>query len=176
MGEQILQTERIQLRVPQWNETRFIRWLWSDPETMTPVGGPITLSHDQARQWFARMIDPGSPTDCYRLIFNEEDRPVGEISLHRLDPDSMTADFNLKIANAERRKGYASEAALLFLEYFFNQCGGRVLVDDVALNNHVGQQALLALGFEHDPEVEKVFRLRMTRDQYNELYGSRQKD
>jgi len=32
----------------------------------------------------------------------------------------MTADFNLKIAHKERRKGYAKEAMLLFLDYFFN--------------------------------------------------------
>lgn len=58
---------------------QFIRWLWSDPETMKPVGGPIHLTDDQARRWFAQKIDPGSPTDCYRLIFNEENKLIGEL-------------------------------------------------------------------------------------------------
>lgn len=151
---------------------QFIRWLWTDPETMKPVGGPVYLDDRQARRWFGRMVDPGSPTDCYRLILNEAHEPVGEISFHRLDLDSMSADLNIKVASTERRKGYASEAMLLFLDFFFNHLGGRLLTDDVALENISGQQALLVFGFEHDPSVEEVFRLRMTRRQYNALYGA----
>jgi SAM-dependent methyltransferase len=88
-----------------------------------------------------------------------------------LDPDGMTAEFNIKIASTERGKGYAREAMLLFLDYFFNHFEGRVLIDDVALDNCAGQQALLRFGFEHDPTPEEVVRLRMTREQYNDLYG-----
>ena len=150
---------------------QFIRWLWSDSETMKPVGGPIYLTDDQARRWFGKMIAPGSPTDCYRLISNEENRSIGEISFHRFDSDSMVAEFNIKIASTERGKGYAREAMFLFLNYFFNHFGGRVLIDDVALDNYAGQQALLRFGFENDPSAEEVFRLRMTREQYNNLYG-----
>jgi RimJ/RimL family protein N-acetyltransferase len=149
----------------------FIRSLWSDPETMQPVGGPVLLSDNQARRWFAKMIDPGNPTDCYRLIVNEENRPIGEISFHRLD-SNRAAEFNIKIASTERRKGYAREAMLLFLDYFFNHLGGRVLIDDVALGNHAGQRALLQFGFEHDSSAKDMFRLSMTREQYNQLYGS----
>jgi RimJ/RimL family protein N-acetyltransferase len=151
---------------------QFIRWLWSDPETMEPVGGPIHLTDDRAQRWFAKMIDPGSPIDCYRLILAEENRPVGEISFHRLDPDRMTAEFNIKIASKERGKGYARQAMLLFLDYFFNHFGGRVLIDDIALENCAGQQALLSFGFEHDSSAKEVFRLRLTREKYNNLYGS----
>lgn len=149
---------------------QFIRWLWSDPETMKPVGGPVHLTDDRARRWFAQKIDPGSPTDCYRLICVEENRPVGEISFHRLDLNSMAAEFNIKLAGTERGKGYAREAMLLFLDDFFNRFGGRMMMDDVAVDNYAGQQALLRFGFDRDPGVEKVFRLRMTRDQYNDLY------
>lgn len=147
----------------------FVRWLWSDPETMQPVGGPIHLTVEAARDWFARMVGPGRPTDFYCLIFNEESAPIGEISFHRLDRESMTADFNVKIASARRGKGYAREAMSVFLDYFFNRFGGRVMLDDVALDNQAGQKALLRLGFEHDPSVQDVFRLRLTREQFNAL-------
>jgi RimJ/RimL family protein N-acetyltransferase len=167
-----LKGQRIQLRPPQWDDMHFIRWLWSDAETMEPVGGPVHLTDDQARRWFARMVDPGNPTDCYRLIFDPKNQPVGEISFHRLDVDSMTAELNVKVASPERGKGYATEALRLFLDYFFNRFGGRVMIDDVALDNHAGQQALLQFGFEHDPGIKEAFRLRMTREQYNNLYGS----
>jgi RimJ/RimL family protein N-acetyltransferase len=151
---------------------QFIRWLWSDPETMEPVGGPIHLTDDEARRWFAYMIDPGSATNSYHLILDGENRPVGEVSFHRLDVDSMTAELNIKVAAPEREKGYARDALLLLLDYFFNRFGGRVLTDDVASGNLAGQQALLRLGFEHDPGSQDCFRLRMTREQYNNVYGS----
>ncbi|MBI4758099.1 MAG: GNAT family N-acetyltransferase, partial [Chloroflexi bacterium] len=137
-----------------------------------PVGGPINLTEEGARDWFVRMIDPGRPTDFYCLIFNEEFQPIGEISFHRLDQESMTAEFNIKVAGAVRRKGYAREAMSIFLDYFFNQFGGHVLLDDVALDNQAGQRALLLFGFEHDSSVKDVFRLRMTRERFNALHGS----
>ncbi len=166
-----MQTKRIQLKSPEWADMQFIQWLWSDPETMKPVGGPIQLTESQAQSWFTEMIYPGSPADCYRLIFNEEDQPVGEISFHHLVSDKMTAEFNIKIASTKRGKGYAKEAMILFLDYFFNQIGGRKLIDCVALDNYAGRQALLQFGFEHDPSEKDVFKLQMTRERYNNLYA-----
>ena len=162
----------VNLRPPTWDDMEYIRWLWSDPETMEPVGGPVHLSKEQARSWYARKVEPGSPADCYRLILNEKDQPVGEVSFRSLGPQTMTASFNIKVAAAERGRGYAREAMLLFLEYFFHQLGGQTMIDDVALGNSVGQQALLRFGFEHDPSQDKVFRLQMTRQRYEDLYGA----
>ncbi len=167
----VLQGKRIQLRPPRPEEMKFIRWLWSDPETMRPVGKAFDLTDQEAHEWFLRSINPGSPEGCYLLIFTRQGEPVGEISFHRLHRPSMTAELNLKIAHKERRKGYAKEAMLLFLNYFFNSLRGRVLIDDVALDNKAGQQALLSFGFEYDPKAKEVFRLLMTRERYNTLYS-----
>lgn len=166
----VLQGRKIQLRPPRSEEMKFVRWLWSDPETMGPVGGAFDLTDQQAHEWFTREINPGKPEDCYLLVLTNEGQSVGEISFHRLHRQSMTAELNLKIAHKERRKGYAKEAMLLFLDYFFNSLKGRVLVDDVALDNKAGQQALLSFGFEYDPKVKDVFRLLMTQERYNILY------
>ncbi len=165
-----LEGRKIQLRPPRAEEMKFIRWLWSDPETMKPVGGVFDLTNQEAHEWFVREINPGRPEGCYLLILSKQGQPVGEISFHRLHRQSMTADFNLKITHKERRKGYAKEATLLFLDYFFNCLKGRVLIDDVALDNKTAQQALLSFGFEHDPKVKDVFRLLMTPERYNTLY------
>lgn len=138
---------------------------------MQPVGGPVCLDDEHARHWFELMIAPGRPTDYYCLIFNEEERPVGEVSFHRMNTETMVAEFNIKITNPERGKGYAREAMLVFLDDFFNRIGGSALIDDVALDNHAGQQALLHFGFKHDPGVKDAFRLVMTRERFLELYS-----
>lgn len=160
----------VRLVVPTWDDMAYVRWLWSDPETMHPVGGPVDLTDERAESWFRRMVDPGNPTDCYRLICGEGGQPVGEISFHRLDLETMTAELNLKIASGERGKGYARAALPQFLDLFFGDAGGRVMVDGVALDNRRGQQVLLAFGFEHDPTAKDVVLLRMTSERFRALY------
>ena len=83
--EQNQQNTQVELRLPNENDMAFIRWLWSDSETMKPVGGPIQLTDEQAQYWFADITNPGNPSDFYRLIFNEKNEPVGEISFHQLN-------------------------------------------------------------------------------------------
>jgi RimJ/RimL family protein N-acetyltransferase len=164
------QSHDVELRVPVTSDLPFIQWLWSDPETMKAVDGPFYISDDQAQCWLTAMIDPGQPTNCYRLIFNTKKEPVGEISFHQLNPNTMTAELNIKIASANRGKGYAKKALIQFLDYFFNQLGGRVMLDDVALDNDAGQNLLLRFGFEHDPGIDNVFKLFMTRERYHRLH------
>jgi RimJ/RimL family protein N-acetyltransferase len=148
----------------------YIRWLWSDPSTMAPVGGPVHLSDTEAHRWFERMIHPGDPSNCYYLIQNENDQPIGEISYHHFDHQTRRARFNVKIAYNQRGNGYAHQAMRLFLDEFFNQRGGREIVDDVALNNVGGQRALLKFGFVHDHSVKDVYLLRLSRETFNRLY------
>jgi hypothetical protein len=71
---QIQQDELIELRLPTEMDMQFIRWLWSDLETMRSVGGPIHFTDEQTQNWFTQMIKPGSPCDCYRLVCNENDK------------------------------------------------------------------------------------------------------
>jgi RimJ/RimL family protein N-acetyltransferase len=147
----------------------FIRKLWADDATMRPVGGSVVLTDEQARDWFKRKIDPGNPSDCYRLIMDQDGHPVGEISYRDLDPETKIAFFNIKIIHTERGKGYAKEAMWIFLDEFFHQRGGRIMLDDVALDNVAGQELLFHFGFEHDPSASDVFRMRLRRERFNAL-------
>jgi RimJ/RimL family protein N-acetyltransferase len=161
-----LTDSEITIRPPAWSEMAYVRWLWSDRLTMQPVGGPVIIGEDAARRWYARTVDPGSPTECFCLVFNRNNRPVGEVSFHRLDPATMTADFNIKIAHLERGHGYAKRALRLLLDFFFYPFGGRLMLDDLAPNNLPGRQLLLDFGFHHDPSVPDVFRMLITRDEW----------
>ena len=162
----------ISLRKPTLENLKFIQWLWSDPETMAPVGGPIVLDDDGARDWFENVISPGSPEDDYRLIVHQGDTPVGEISYHRLDPGTMTADLNIKIASPHRGKGYGKKALLLFLDTFFNKTGGQVMQDKVGIRNIHGRNFLMDCGFEQDPSYDDVHFLKLTRARFNTLHNT----
>lgn len=165
-----LRGKKVYIRPPKYEELEYIKWLWSDPETMKDVGGPITLSDDKADKWFHRMISPGSKNDYYCLIFNLNDMPVGEVSFHRYNPETRTGEFNIKIASEHRGKGYSKEAMFLLLKYFFFEFDGQVMIDPIAIDNKAGQQALIKFGFEHDPSVTDVFLVRMTKEKFRDMY------
>ncbi len=168
----VLWGRKLYLRPPKRSELEYIRRLWSDPDTMKEVGGPVTdFSNEKAEKWFARMVQPGRRTDCYCLIFDPDDQAVGEVSFHNLDWGAMTAEFNIKIDARYRGKGYAHEAMRVFFRFFFSDLGGEVMVDDIALENRTGQRALLAFGFAHDPAVSDAFRVRLTRERFLALHG-----
>jgi RimJ/RimL family protein N-acetyltransferase len=167
----VLTGHLVYLRLPRADELPFIRALWADPETMKPVGGPVIMSETQAEQWFSRMVDPGSPANCYCLIFTSDDIPVGEISFHRWDPGTRSADLNAKILATHRGNGYGKDALQTFLTFFFNTVGGRIMHDDVALGNKGGRHLLISLGFEQDTRITDVCRLTLTADRYASLKG-----
>jgi len=157
------------LQPPTLGDMDFVRWLWADAATMQAVGGPIVLTDEEARQWYARMVDPGRNTDCYCLIRLLDDSPVGEISFHRLHIESMTAELNVKVMASMRGRGIAREALLRFLDYYFNSFGGRVLVDNLAPQNSAGQLALAKLGFRQVPSPGDVVRYEMRDQEFRNL-------
>ena len=167
----VLHGEKVHLRPPRLDELSFIRMLWGDPETMAPVGGPVDFPETRAGEFFARMVSPGRPANCYCLILNREDTPVGEISFHHWDPHDRSARLNVKVLARHRRHGYAKDALCAFLACFFGRLGGRVMTDDVALGNQPGEHLLLALGFARDDTVADVCQMVMTRQMYVTLYG-----
>jgi RimJ/RimL family protein N-acetyltransferase len=138
---------------------------------MAAVGGPIDMSSDQADAWFARYVDPGNPADRYRLIIDPSGNPVGEISCHRMDWKTMTAEFNLKVQHSVRGRGYGTAAMLIFLREFFVDLGGREMVDPIAVGNVAGQEALIKFGFEHDSTRDGIMVLRMSAERFQELHG-----
>jgi len=162
----VVHGQKVYLRLPRVDELSFIRTLWGDPDTMAPVGGPADFPETKAREWFARMVQPGDPSNCYCLVYNQEDAPVGEVSFHGWDSDKQSANLNIKILSACRGQGYAKDALRAFLKFFFVGVAGRMMSDDVALTNQAGRQLLESVGFRKDDAVLDVCWMSMTRRMY----------
>jgi hypothetical protein len=60
----------------------------------------------------------------------------------------------------------------IFLHTFLNELGGHIMLDDIASGNLCGQEVLLRFGFRHDPGEKDVFRVAITKEQFNRLYCS----
>ena len=112
----------------------------------------------------------GDGCNVYCLVYNENQRPVGEISFHCYDENEKSASFNIKIQARYRGKGYAKATMDLMLDYYFNEFGGEVMIDEVI--NERGIRVLMSYGFEKVDKTEVGILLRLTKDKFNQIQKS----
>ena len=163
----------VTLRRPTPDDLPAIRALWGDEATMAPLGGPVYLTDAQAQGWFAKMVEPGTPSSHYLVIVDRDGHVVGEVSFRDWSETHGTACLNIKVAATSRGQGYGRAALTAFLDAFFGERGGREMTDDLALGNHAGRGLLESVGFEHDPAIEGVQFMRLTAAGYAAARGNR---
>lgn len=142
-----LKTIMITLLKPTKTDLPFIDRLWRDEATMKAVGGPVCLTKEKMEKWFERMVDPGSLTDRYFIVFYDK-LPVGEASFHRFDPITKTGDLNIKVLAKHRGHGIAKRALEQLLKIYFTEFKAEAIFDPVAIRNLAGQRFLADFGFQ----------------------------
>ena len=161
----VLAGRLVTLRPARRADLPYIRSLWTDPRTMAPVGGPLEVTDERLERWYAGMVDPGRDSELYLLITASGDgRPLGEASLHGFDQQRGTAHLNVKVAAQERGRGYGRDALAALLDFFFTRARGAAVLDDVDLENGVGQALLRSCGFTRDPAAQDLCRMRLSRE------------
>ena len=165
-----VQGEKIYLRPPCENEITFIKTLWEDVDTMKAVGGPIQWTKVQYDNWYQKMV-VNNPSNLYCLIFDFYHQPIGEIS-YRLNPRlTQVGELNLKIIASQRKRGYAKDALLTFLNFCFNHLDFQIMTDEIGFDNRVSQELFIKLGFKHYPKKSNHFWVEMDKNYFNERYG-----
>jgi len=155
------------LQKPLQEDLLFIRELWSDPSTMAPVGGARVMDEETSLQWYRRMIEPGSDQDRYFLIRNAENsESIGEASLHRWQHSRGLAELNIKVMDRLRGRGCANHALALILQFFFVDCEGRLLRDDIAKGNKGARALLERSGFQQTGSPPGCDRWELTEKQW----------
>ena len=164
--EEGISGRRVILKHPSRDDLAYIRQLWRDPVTMKEVGGPIDYSEEKMLDWYRRQVDPGGPANCYFLIYNEDDRPIGEVSYHRWDASRREACLNIKIEWRQRGKGYASDALTAFLAFYFMTISGERMVYELAPRNLGAKHFLEKFGFSEQPGREDPRLMLLSREVY----------
>ena len=159
--------EFVYIQPPLYEEMTEVAKLWADTKTMKEVGGAIVFSEERWNDWYQRMVEPTDGRNQYCLVYNQAHEVVGEVSFHRFNQILKIADFNIKIYDHHRGKGYAKEATRLMMDYYFNEFGGEILRDEVI--NEKGQQALAKFGFEMMMATEQGLVFEMTKTRFTSL-------
>jgi 8-oxo-dGTP pyrophosphatase MutT (NUDIX family)/RimJ/RimL family protein N-acetyltransferase len=161
----------VYIKKPDFDELDYVEELWADEETMIDVGGCIVFPMERRNEWYKRMVNPTDDRNFYCLIYTKSGMPVGEVSFHRFDEVERKADFNIKIQNKFRGKGYGKEAMHLLLSYYFYDYSGQVIYDHVA--NEKGQKALRNFGFDIVSRSDNEILFSLTRDRFISLLSTK---
>ena len=104
------------------------------------------------------------------VIEDLSSKPVGTISTHNCNARSGTFSYGIDIAAEYRRKGYAREAILHILKYYFEELRYQKVTVNVHSENLASIRLHEGLGFQLEG---KLRRMAFTRGQYQDVlwYG-----
>lgn len=123
-----------------WRNDMFIQ------RTQGFIPGPVTVESMEKS-----IEDEGSRDDGYGFVIYERSsmKAIGRCGLFELDWRHRTAEFGMLIGEAgSRGKGYASEVALLVLDYAFTALGMHTVYLRVDEFNTAGRKAYAKAGFK----------------------------
>lgn len=127
----------------------YARWMNDLRVNRTLAVGSLPLTVEKERAWFesASVRDGEAMFTIYIL---DSMRPIGNIGLHDIDPDSRTADFGIVIGEVDAwGQGYGTEATRLIIQYGFDVIGLHNIQLLCYANNPAGLRAYEKAGFRH---------------------------
>lgn len=160
----------IYLKEPKITDYEIIKNIWEDEDTMEDVGGVILLPNDKYIMWYEKMIIKGKDRNRYFLIIDKvSNKCLGEISFHRYNINTKTAELNIKILKRFRGQGKAKESLDLLLDYYFNTFKGSIIQDHIGINNINGLNILINYGFEEKYRNKEEILIELTKSKFNKI-------
>jgi RimJ/RimL family protein N-acetyltransferase len=157
---------------------------WNDFETLKYRDVPKFPASKQITSFYAHKDAEQGPiaAEAHLIIENLEGEIVGDIGTGQCDPKCGTFTFGLEIKKTHRRKGYAYEAILLVLRYYFFAQRYHKAWTSVYSFNEPSLALLNKLRFEKEGLQKEMSFLNgkyhdkvlfgMTEDRFTELYGN----
>jgi RimJ/RimL family protein N-acetyltransferase len=112
---------KVKLRSFEASDADYNYESWNDSETLRFREFPKLPASKNITSYYAQKDSESGPysTDFHLIIENLDGEIVGDIGTGESDPRSGTFMIGYEIKRDFRRRGYASEAILLVLRYYF---------------------------------------------------------
>ncbi|HNT75641.1 MAG TPA: GNAT family protein [Anaerolineae bacterium] len=152
----IWQGKQVRLRGVEPRDAEvFFAWKDTDMERFADfVRFPHSL--EATRKHFEQMAT-GPKDDCFDFVIeNEAGDAVGIINSHTCDRRVGSFMYGLAIGPDYRRRGYAAEAALLVMRYFFDELRYQKATVTVYSCNPASQKLHERLGFTLEGRVRRT--------------------
>lgn len=156
--------KKVYIKQPEYSEMAYVSELWGDKDTMEGIGGVFNFSSEKWDPFYKKMVSPSDGKNFYCLVYNNKDIPVGEVSFHGYDLVTKTARFNIKIHSKYRRLGYGREATNLMLEYYFQEFGGNIMMDNIKTEKAINLAK--KLNFEQIGKMKDGVICKITKEKF----------
>ena len=113
-------------------------------------------------------VSSAKMTERFFQIYLEKE-VIGEISFSEYSMTERSAEFNIKINDQHKGKGFSKEAVALLSDYYFYLYNGKSLIDCVHVENIVGQKYLEKLGFEKCGVDCEKYIYKMTKAKFDKF-------
>lgn len=154
-----MECNRLQLRIPRFEELNYRRKLLSNRETMSynkgydefdgydKETGCIDFNENYWVGWFSRWVN-NTPDRYYAYIFkSDENIPIGEVALHYVDEKNAYC-VNIIIEAKYRGNGYSEEALRLLADTAFNELSVNKIFDDFPKIRVSAEKIFKKVGFK----------------------------
>ena len=136
----------------------FARWNL-DSETAREVDflwPPVSLA--SIRKDLEELSLKKLEADAFTWVVEDADgNAVGSIATHHCDPRRGVFSYGLSVAREHRRRGYATEAVLLVVKYYFEELRYQKCLVGVHSNNPASIALHERLGFVREGTLRRAF-------------------
>lgn len=150
-----MENNKVELRIPKFEELEYRRKLLSDEETMaynighgeTYETGCIDFNKITWRNWISLWVN-NVPERYYAYIIKiDENIPVGEVAL-RFDSEKNSYCVNIIIEAKHRGSGLSEQALKLLMDIAFNELGADKVFDDFPKSRISAEKLFKKVGFK----------------------------
>jgi RimJ/RimL family protein N-acetyltransferase len=162
--------ERVRLRGIESADAEFF-WEWNHDTEMNAFLDQVWFpgSLEIQRQWTARMAAERPTDDRYHwVITNLAGQPVGSIDTHHCDRRAGSFMYGIAVRREHQRHGYASEAILMVLRYFFDELRYQKVTVGIHSNNAASIALHERLGYQHEGRLRRTVYVH--GEYHDELY------
>ena len=118
---------------------------------------PFPRSTEGTRRWTEQMAGAAPINDVFRWVIEDlQGEMVGTINSHSTERREGTFGYGLAIRREAQRKGYASEAVILVLRYFFDELRYQKCTVHVYSFNEPSIRLHERLGFQLEGRVRRM--------------------
>lgn len=123
-GTQTLESDRLILRQFEYsdNEDMLINWV-GDPKIQSLISEPVYTTKEEVKELLDKWISSYPKQDYYRwaVIEKSSNICIGMIAIFLVDNKNYFCEIEYALGGKFHRKGYATEAVRLVLDFAFNQ-------------------------------------------------------
>ena len=176
-GTQIIDSERLILRPFQYTDDDDMLAYWiSDPKIQSMYSEPVYTTKEEVKELLDKYIGSYEKPNYYRwaIIEKKDQICVGQIAIFLVDDKNHFCEIEYCLGSLFHRKGYATEAVKLILDYCFNQINFHKVQVCHKEGNIASQGVIRKCNFIYEGTLRDFFF--MDGKYVNRLYYSMLKD